>query len=58
MHQHPVAIVVSLAPTKVRFTMPDGKSEGAAMASEAAMSMPIGTHSSDNVGAGPVDARR
>jgi quercetin dioxygenase-like cupin family protein len=55
MHQHPDAIVVPLADTKVRFTMPDGKTEDAGMANEVAVYMPAGTHSSANVGAGRID---
>jgi quercetin dioxygenase-like cupin family protein len=56
MHQHPDAIVVPLGPSKVRFTMPDGKSEERDLASEAAMYMPAGTHSPENIGSGPINA--
>lgn len=56
MHQHPDAIVVPLAASKVRFTMPDGKTEDAALASESATYMPAATHNPANVGGGAVDA--
>ncbi len=55
MHQHPDSIVVPLAASKVRFTLPDGKSEDADMASESAMYTPAGTHSPANIGTGPID---
>jgi quercetin dioxygenase-like cupin family protein len=56
MHQHPDAIVVPLAATKVRFNLPDGKSEERDMASESALYTPAGTHSPANIGAGRIDA--
>jgi beta-alanine degradation protein BauB len=56
MHQHPDAIVVPLAATKVKFTLPDGKSQERELANEAAEYMPGGLHSPANVGTGPVDA--
>lgn len=56
MHQHPDAIVVPLAASKVRFGLPDGKSEDSDLASESAVYMPAGTHSPANIGAGRVDA--
>jgi quercetin dioxygenase-like cupin family protein len=56
MHQHPDAIVVPLAATKVKFTMPDGKSQERDLANEAAEYMPGGPHSPENVGTGKVDA--
>jgi quercetin dioxygenase-like cupin family protein len=56
MHQHPDAIVIPLAATKVRFTMPDGKSEDNDMASESAMYTPAGTHNPANIGSGRIDA--
>jgi quercetin dioxygenase-like cupin family protein len=56
MHQHPDSIVVPLAASKVKFTLPDGKSEDNDMASESAMYTPAGTHNPTNVGSGPVDA--
>ena len=55
MHQHPDSIVVPLAPSKVRFTMRDGKSEDADMASESATYSPAVTHSPANIGPGPID---
>jgi quercetin dioxygenase-like cupin family protein len=56
MHQHPDSIVIPLAASKVRFTMPDGKSEENELASESAMYSPAGTHNPANIGTGPVDA--
>lgn len=56
MHQHPDAIVVPLAASKVRFALPDGKTEDLDMANEAAMYMPAGTHSPANLGSGRVEA--
>ena len=56
MHQHPDSLVIPLAPSKVRFTTPDGKSEDADMPSESAMFVPAATHSSANVGTARVDA--
>lgn len=56
MHQHPDSIVIPLAASKVRFTLPDGKSEESDLASESAMYSPAGTHSPANIGKGPVYA--
>lgn len=56
MHQHPDAIVVPLAASKVRFGLPDGKSEDVDLASESAMYMPAGTHSPANLGSGRLEA--
>ena len=56
MHQHPDAIVIPLAASKVRFATPDGKSTDSELASESAMYMPAGTHSPSNTGTGRVDA--
>jgi hypothetical protein len=56
MHEHPEAIVVPLAPSKVMFTLPDGKTQESDLANEVAQYMPAGTHSPANVGTGPVDA--
>jgi quercetin dioxygenase-like cupin family protein len=56
MHQHPDSIVVPLSASKVRFTMPDGKTQDNDMASESAMYTPAGTHAPANIGTGPVDA--
>jgi quercetin dioxygenase-like cupin family protein len=55
MHQHPDNIVIPLASAKVRFTMPDGKSEEAEMASESATYMTAGSHSGVNIGTGQID---
>ena len=56
MHQHPDAIVIPLAASKVRFSTPDGKFTDAELASESAMYMPAGIHSPSNTGTGPIDA--
>ena len=56
MHQHPDAIVIPLTASKVRFTLPDGKTQDSDMASESAMYTPADTHNPANVGTGPVDA--
>jgi quercetin dioxygenase-like cupin family protein len=56
MHQHPDSIVIPLAAAKVRFGLPDGKSQDSDLANEAAQYMPAGTHSPTNVGTGAVDA--
>lgn len=56
MHQHPDSIVVMLAPSKVRFTLPDGKTEDSEFPNEGAMYTPAGTHSPTNVGTTRVDA--
>jgi quercetin dioxygenase-like cupin family protein len=55
MHQHPDAIAVSLSASKVRFMLPDGKSQDQDMASEAALYTPAGTHNPVNMGTTPVD---
>jgi mannose-6-phosphate isomerase-like protein (cupin superfamily) len=54
-HQHPEAMVVSLVASRVRFDLPDGKSETMDMAANSARFTPAGTHSVRNLG-GPVDA--
>jgi len=56
MHSHPDSIVIPLSTSKVRFAMPDGKSEDTDLASESAMYTPAGTHNPTNIGPGPVDA--
>jgi quercetin dioxygenase-like cupin family protein len=56
MHQHPDSIVVPLATSKVRFTLPDGKSEEQELANESAMYSPAGTHNPANVGTGKIEA--
>ena len=56
MHQHPDAIVIPLSPSKVRFGLPDGKTQDSELANEVPQYMPAGTHSPTNVGTGAVDA--
>jgi quercetin dioxygenase-like cupin family protein len=55
MHQHPDSVVIPLGATKVRFTMPDGKSEDSELLSESAMYTPAHTHSGTNIGTTAVD---
>lgn len=55
MHQHPDAIVIPLAASKVRFNTPDGKFADADMPSESATYSPAGVHSPTNTGTGRVD---
>ena len=56
MHQHPDAIVIPLAASKVKFTMPDGTTQDNDLAAGTAQYTPAGTHNPTNVGTGPVDA--
>ena len=56
MHQHPDSIVIPLSPSKVRFGLPDGKTQDSELANEAPQYMPAGTHNPTNVGTGAVDA--
>lgn len=56
MHQHPDTIVIPLSALKVQFTMADGKTQDADMASESAQYAPAGTHNPANIGTGRVDA--
>lgn len=55
-HSHPDAMVIALAPSKVRFTLPDGKTQDADMPNESAMYTPAGTHSPANMGTNRADA--
>lgn len=55
MHQHPDSVVIPLGAAKVRFTMPDGKSEDSDLASESAMYTPAHTHSGTNIDTTAVD---
>ena len=56
MHQHPDSIVIPLAASKVRFTMPDGKTQDSDLANESAMYTPAGLHNPANVGTDRVNA--
>jgi beta-alanine degradation protein BauB len=56
MHQHPDSIVVPLVNSKVRFTMPDGKTQDSDLPNESAMYTPTGVHSPANVGTGKIEA--
>jgi quercetin dioxygenase-like cupin family protein len=56
MHSHPDAMLVSLGESKVRFTLPDGKTQDSAIGKDTAMYTPAGTHAPVNIGTTPVDA--
>ena len=56
MHQHPDSIVIPLVESKVRFTLPDGKSEDSTLAKESATYSAAGTHNPANVGTNAVEA--
>src|SRR4051812_22296022 len=56
MHQHPDAIVVPLATSKVRFATPDGKTQDQELAAGSALYTPAGTHLPTNTGTGKVEA--
>ena len=56
MHQHPDSIVVPLTASKVRFALPDGKTQDNELANEVPQYTPAGTHNPTNVGPGAVDA--
>lgn len=56
MHQHPDSIVIPLSASKVKFNLPDGKSEDVDLPSESAMYTPAGTHNPENIGKGRVEA--
>jgi quercetin dioxygenase-like cupin family protein len=56
MHSHPDAMLVPLADSNVRFTMPDGKTQDMQVGKETAAYTPAGTHNPANVGTTPVDA--
>ena len=56
MHSHPDAMLVPLAAAKVRFTMPDGKTQDMEVGKEIAAYTPAGSHNPLNVGTTDVDA--
>jgi mannose-6-phosphate isomerase-like protein (cupin superfamily) len=56
MHEHPDAVLVPLGAAKVRFTMPDGRTEDADIASEAVAYTPAVKHAPANVGSTPIQA--
>ena len=51
MHTHPDTIIVPLTNSKVRFTMPDGKSVDSDLAANSAQYTPAGPHAGANLGA-------
>jgi quercetin dioxygenase-like cupin family protein len=51
MHVHPDSIIIPLTNSKVRFTMPDGKSVDSDLAANSAQYTPAGPHSGANLGA-------
>jgi quercetin dioxygenase-like cupin family protein len=56
MHSHPDSMLISLADSKARFTLPDGKTEDMEIGKETASYTPTTTHSPNNVGTTAVDA--
>jgi quercetin dioxygenase-like cupin family protein len=56
MHSHPDSMLVSLGDSKVRFALPDGKTQDMEVGKETAAYMPAITHAPANVGTTPVDA--
>jgi quercetin dioxygenase-like cupin family protein len=56
MHSHPDAILVPLATSKARFTMPDGKTQDMDVSKETAAWTPATTHAPANVGDTEIDA--
>lgn len=56
MHSHPDAMLVPLGAAKVRFTLPDGKTQDMEVAKETAAYTPAATHNPANVGTTAVDA--
>ena len=56
MHSHPDALLVALGDAKVRFTLPDGKTEDREIGKETALYTPATSHAPANVGTTPVDA--
>jgi quercetin dioxygenase-like cupin family protein len=56
MHAHPDALVIPLATSNARFTMPDGKTVDSLLTKETASFTPAATHAPANVGATRVDA--
>ncbi len=56
MHAHPDSVLVVLSGGKVRFTMPDGKTEDLDVAADSAMYSPTITHNPANVGTSRLDA--
>jgi quercetin dioxygenase-like cupin family protein len=55
MHSHPDTMFISLAPSKARFTAPDGKFQDMDIAAESALYIPADTHNSSNIGTTPID---
>jgi quercetin dioxygenase-like cupin family protein len=56
MHSHPDSVLVSLQDSKVRFTLPDGKTQDMEIGQEKASYGPATTHAPANIGTTPVDA--
>jgi beta-alanine degradation protein BauB len=56
MHSHPDSMLIALGDAKVRFTLPDGKTQDMEIGKETATYTPAGTHSPADVGTTPVDA--
>jgi hypothetical protein len=56
MHSHPDAMLVALGDAKVRFTLPDGKTQDMDIGKELASYTPATTHAPADIGTTPVDA--
>jgi quercetin dioxygenase-like cupin family protein len=56
MHRHPDGFTIAFRPAKVRFTLPDGKTEDLQMSQNQVRYTRATTHNPLNVGPGPVEA--
>jgi quercetin dioxygenase-like cupin family protein len=56
MHSHPDSMLVSLQDSKVRFALPDGKTQDMEVGKETAAYTPATTHAPTDVGTTPVEA--
>jgi quercetin dioxygenase-like cupin family protein len=55
MHSHPDAVAVFLSDGKVKFTLPDGKTQDAPIKAGTSMWTPATTHLPENVGDKPFE---
>lgn len=55
MHSHPNLVAVFLSDGKIKFTMPDGKTQNASVTKGEAMYMDAATHDPENVGETALD---
>ena len=56
MHRHPDGFTIALRSTKVRFNLPDGKTEDLQMTANTARYTAATTHNPLNIGPGPIEA--